>query len=96
MTARIPLSIANSLGFDFVEAVEAFRQAKLAHRFTVDEPAPAAAHPLVEMCVQRVIVGPDSPDDYVADYEVFDDTPPPPPDPEAQQALDVLRETIGG
>lgn len=95
MTVRIPLSTVNSLGFDFAEAVESFRQAKLEHRFTVNEPAPAA-HPVVEACVVRMIVGPDKPDDYVSDYEVYDDTPPPPPDPETQQALDVLRETIGG
>lgn len=52
----------------FAARVEAFRQAKLAHHQTVDEPAPVEHH-LVESCIRRV-PGEDA-DDYVADYEII-------------------------
>lgn len=93
MTMRIPLSQVRAAGLDFAADVQAFVQAKLDHRFTVGEPAPVA-HPLVEAVVHRVpATEPGQPDDFVADYEIIDDTPPP---PEAQQAIQVLRETIAG
>ncbi len=92
MTCQIPLSIKSRLPFDLDEAVEQYRQAMLDHRHTVNVPAPVAPDPIVEMCVRRVVVGPDKPDDFVADYEVFDDTPP---SPEVEQAISVLRETVG-
>ena len=74
MTVRIPQSQLAGLGFDLVEAIEAFRQAKLAHRFTEGVPAPTAPA-IVEDCIRRVQVD-GKPDDYVADYEIVDDTPP--------------------
>ena len=88
---QIPLSQSGPAD-QFAAAVEAFRQAKLAHRFTVDVPAPTPAHPLIEALVRRVTqeVGPDH--FAVVPYEIVDDTPR---TPEQQQAIDTLRETIG-
>lgn len=94
MTMQIPLSQVRATGLDFDAAVQAFVQAKRDHRFTIDEPAPVAAHPLVEAVVRRLpATAPGQPDDFVADYEIIDDTPL---SPEAQQAIQVLRETIAG
>jgi hypothetical protein len=76
MTARILKSNIINLGFDYAAAVEAFRQAKLDHRFTEGEPAPAAIA-IVEAAVKRVPQE-NGPDDFVADYEIVDDLPPPP------------------
>ena len=91
---RLPLSQTGPAD-KFAQAVEAYRQAKLAHRFTVDVPAPTA-DPLVESVVRRVQGKPGKPDEFVVlNYEIEDDLPKPPPTPEQQQALDVLRETIG-
>ena len=91
---RLPLSQTGPAD-KFAQAVEAYRQAKLAHRFTVDVPAPTA-DPLVESVVRRVQGEPGKPDDFIVlNYEIEDDLPKPPPTPEQQQALDVLRETIG-
>ena len=88
---RVPLSQIGSAD-NFAQAVEAFRQAKLAHRFTVDVPAPTA-DPLVESVVRRVQGEPGKPDDFIVlPYVIEDDLPK---TPEQQQALDVLRETIG-
>lgn len=73
MPLQIPKSQIDRLGFDFAPAVEAYRQAKLAHRMTQHLPAPVA-HPLVERVVTRKPVE-GQPDDFVADYEIVDDTP---------------------
>jgi hypothetical protein len=89
---RLPLSQTGPAD-KFALAVEAFRQAKLAHRFTVDVPAPTA-DPIIESIVQRVQGEPGKPDDFIVlPYVVEDDTPR---TPEQQKALDVLRETING
>jgi hypothetical protein len=89
---RLPLSQTGPAD-KFAQAVEAFRQAKLAHRFTVNVPAPTA-DPLVESVVRRVQGEPGKPDDFVVlPFEIEDDTPR---TPEQQRAIDLLRETING
>lgn len=88
---KLPLSQTGPAD-QFAQAVETFRQAKLAHRFTVDVPAPTAST-MIEALVSRVQGAPGEPDDFVVmPYEIVDDLPKP---PEQQKAIDVLRETIG-
>jgi len=66
----------DKLGFDFEAEVENFRQAKLAHRYTTGEPAPAARHPLVEQAVVRVPPQEDGqPDEFASEYEIIEDLP---------------------
>lgn len=88
----IQLSLSQTGPADqFIQAVEAFRQAKLAHRFMVDVPAPTADPP-IESIVRRIQGEPGKPDDFVVlPFEIIDDTPH---TPEQQQAIDVLRETV--
>ncbi len=61
----------------FAAEVEDYRQRLLAHRFTVDVPAPMAASAMVEECIKRVQypIEDQKPDDFVADYEIVDDLP---------------------
>ncbi|YBW38335.1 hypothetical protein ACMYR2_0839 [Nitrobacter sp. TKz-YC01] len=74
MTIHIPLSQVGSAE-SFVQNVESFWQAKLAHRFTVHMPAPTA-DPLVESVVRRIQGEPGKPDDFVVlPFEIIDDTP---------------------
>lgn len=75
MTFKINKSVIDGLGFDYAAAVEEFRQAKLAHRFTGDIAPSAPA--VIEHAVRRVPVEGQA-DDFVTDYEVVDDSPPPP------------------
>jgi hypothetical protein len=79
MTYKINQTEIDGLGIDYPAEVEAFRQAKLAHRFTEGEAAPSApAH--IEQAIKRVQVD-GKPDDFVSDYEVVDDRPK---EPEAE------------
>ncbi len=84
MTAQIPLSEINRLGAtveQFGAGVERFVQALRDHRFTTGKPAPFA-EPTIEAAVRRVPASePGQPDDFVADYVVIDDLPPPPAPP---------------
>lgn len=75
MTFKINKSVIDGLGFNYAAAVEEFRQAKLAHRFTGDIAPSAPA--VIEHAVRRVPVEGQA-DDFVTDCEVVDDTPPPP------------------
>jgi hypothetical protein len=81
MTFQINKSEADALPFDFAEAVEAHRLALIEHRQTGN--ATPTADPRVEAAVRRIIVPLEEgrPDDFVADFEIIDDTPPPPEPP---------------
>lgn len=60
---QIDQAYLESLGFDFEQAVAQFQQAREAHRFTIDVPAPTA-HWLVEAAVNAggyQVVSPPSP-----------------------------------
>jgi hypothetical protein len=78
MTFRIERSVLNRLPFDYAVEVEKLRQALLGHRFSFDS-APTAPE-IVERGVRRVQfpIEEHKPDDFVIDYEIVDDTPPPP------------------
>lgn len=52
MTYQVPFLVAQNLGFNLQSAVDAFKQALIDHRLTVDVPAPMA-HPLVERIVRN-------------------------------------------
>lgn len=73
MTVQIPKS---QVPDDFADRVEAFRQALLRHRTTRGVAVPTAHH-LIEQCVRRVQypIKDKKPDDFVADFEIVDDTP---------------------
>jgi hypothetical protein len=81
MTLHLTKSQVDALPFDFEQAVRDFIAAKEAHRFAGD--AAPTADALVEAAVGRVQYPVDAgkPDDFVADYEIEDDTPPPEPEP---------------
>jgi hypothetical protein len=74
MTFQIAKSVINGLPYSYADAVETFRQAKLAHRFTGDV-APSAP-PIIEHAVRRVPREGHA-DDFVADYAIIDDIPVP-------------------
>jgi hypothetical protein len=77
MTLNLKKSQVDSLPFDFEQAVRDFIAAKEAHRFTGDAAPTAIA--LVEAAVRRIQYPIDAgkPDDFVADYRIEEDTPPP-------------------
>ena len=97
MTIRIALSKIKALPFDFDAAVKEFIEAKKKHRTTVGEPSPNAPHLFVEAAVRRVpgSIEEQRPDDFVADYEVVDDTPPEPPKPSLDQRKMALAAQVG-
>jgi hypothetical protein len=72
MTFQIAKSIINGLPYAYADAVETFRQAKLAHRYTGDVAPSAPA--IIEHAVRRVQTEGQA-DDFVADYEIVDDIP---------------------
>lgn len=74
MTLQIPKShLGDVTPEQFAARVAAFVKAKLDHHNTVEIPAPAEHH-LVEQSVSRV-PRKGEPDNYVADYEIVDDSP---------------------
>lgn len=86
--------LKSKIGEDFAEKVESHRQALLAHRFTIRGEGAPRSDEMVEGCVRRVFVAEDKPDDFVADYEIIDDTPPPPPPPTLAQRKNALRSEV--
>lgn len=82
MTLKIAKSVVDAQVSDFAAAVEAHRQALLAHRFTGDAAPTAPA--LVEQAVRRVQREGEA-DDFVADYAIIDDTSPVPVPTEAER-----------
>lgn len=63
---------------DFEAQVQKHLRDKLNHRLTSDKAAPAHPHPAVEAAVRRIPGTKNTPDDYVADYQLVDDRPKPP------------------
>jgi hypothetical protein len=75
MSAKV---LKSQLPPDFADQVAAFHKAKLDHHNTIGVPAPTADY-MVAQCVHRVPSDdPEVPDNYVINYEVIDDLPPPP------------------
>jgi hypothetical protein len=74
MTFQIARSVINTVPYGYADAVEKFRQAKLAHRFTGDVAPSAPA--IIEQAVRRVPVQGQA-DDFVADYQIIEDVPVP-------------------
>jgi hypothetical protein len=75
MTARFLKSEIDALDFRFAAAVDEYIAAMDAHKFTVGVAAPIH-HQMVQAAVRRVQYEDRRPDDFVADYEIIDDTPP--------------------
>jgi hypothetical protein len=104
---KINLSQVKGSGFadasSFVAAVDGHITALRRHQTTVGEASPSA-HALIERSVRRVQfpIKDGKPDDFVPDYEIIDDTPPPPSlderkiaiaievQQEAQRQIDVI------
>ena len=61
----------------FENAVQNYIDSLHAFNRVVGKPRPTAVHPLVERAVKRIQTQ-GQPDQYVSDYVVIDDTPPPP------------------
>lgn len=81
MTLKIALSHVKSLlPLDFEAAVADFIKAKQDHRQTVGEPAPSPPHGIIESAIRRLpgSIEDNRADEFIADYEIVDDTPPPP------------------
>lgn len=78
MTLKLKKSQVDNLPFNLEQAVADFITAKELHRFTGN--AAPTADGLVEQAVKRVQypIEEKKPDDFVADYEIEDDTPPSP------------------
>jgi len=72
MTFTVYLSqIKDEIEFDL--AVKKHIARLKAHNFQVNKPRPTADG-MIEMCIKRVVAK-GKPDDYIADYEIIDDTP---------------------
>lgn len=95
---KFALSQLMLLPFDFKAEVTKLVQAKKDHLTTEGVPAPSAIHPYVEMAVRRVPASVEllhdgkpsphtTPDDFVADYEIEDDSPLPPTVAQKKDAL---------
>ena len=95
MTLKINLSAMKALPYDFEKEVASLIQAKKDHQKTEGIPAPYGPA-LVESAVRRVpgSIDPPKADDFVADYEVVDDTPPPPTLDERKGALAMTSQAV--
>lgn len=82
MTHRV---LKSQVPDDFADRVAAHAVAMRAHQMSAGDPAPAAPQD-VEWAVRRVAVD-GQPDDFVPDFEVIDDTPPPPTPAEIRHKL---------
>lgn len=76
MTFQINLSAVKMMPFDFEKAIADHIKALKAHQLTIHEPVPTS-HPMVEHAIRRVQYPIDDkkPDDFVADFQVIDDSP---------------------
>jgi hypothetical protein len=95
MALTLLKSQIDALPYNFDEEVGKFIAAKEAHRFEGGH-APSL-HSLVESAVKRVQypIEAKKPDDFVRDYEIIDDTPPPrikTVDEKRQDALNASRQ----
>lgn len=87
----VPLSVSGP-PVAFAAALEAHRAALEAHRAGPAGQAAPIGHPLLDSLIQRVARGDPEPDAFeIAPYRIEDDTPR---TPEAERAIQTLRETL--
>jgi len=75
--------LKSQVGEGFADSVNAYIKALMDHRLTKNQAAPTAPS-FIENAIKRVQVK-GKPDDFVADFKIIDDSPPP-PTPEQKRA----------